>query len=61
MLTERRVDMTYNVEKKIDSHIDICVVRYESIYSRLKRLEQIVLLTGGSIIALLVGLVLKTH
>ena len=47
-------------EAKIDAHIDICVVRYEMINARLKRLEQIVLATAGFIIILLLGLVLKT-
>ena len=45
---------------KIDAHIDVCVVRYEMINARLKRLEHIVLATAGFIIVLLLGLVLKT-
>ena len=49
-----------SVEAKIDGHIDICVVRYEMINARLKRLEQIMICTTGFIIVLLLGLVLKT-
>lgn len=49
-----------SAESKIDSHIDICVVRYESIEARLKRLEQIMICTTGFIIVLLLGLVLRT-
>jgi uncharacterized protein YggT (Ycf19 family) len=46
-------------EGKIDAHIDICVVRYEMINARLKRLEHIVIATAGFIIILLLGLVLS--
>jgi uncharacterized protein YeeX (DUF496 family) len=54
------------VKNDIDTHIDICAVRYESIgkemravNARLKRLETILIGTAGSIILLLIGLVLK--
>jgi len=54
------------VKNVIDSHIDVCAVRYESIgvemrgvNARLKRLETILIGTAGSIILLLIGLVLK--
>jgi hypothetical protein len=54
------------VKSVIDSHIDVCAVRYESIgvemrgvNARLKRLETILIGTAGSIILLLIGLVLK--
>ena len=54
------------VEAKVDSHIDVCAVRYEgiatemrSVNARLKRIEQIFIATAGFIIALLLGLVLK--
>ena len=49
-----------SADTKIDSHIDICVIRYESIEARLKRLEQIMICTTGFIIMLLLGLVLKS-
>jgi hypothetical protein len=49
-----------SVEAKIDSHIDVCVVRYEMINAQIKRLEQIMICTTGFIIVLLLGLVLKT-
>jgi hypothetical protein len=54
------------VKGVIDTHIDVCAVRYESIgvemrgvNARLKRLETILIGTAGSIILLLIGLVLK--
>ena len=54
------------VKSDIDSHIDICAVRYESIEkemrgvnARLKRLETILISTAGAIVLLLIGLVLK--
>jgi hypothetical protein len=54
------------VDLKIDSHIDICSVRYEgieremrSVNARLKRLETIMIAGAGTIIVLLVNLLLK--
>jgi hypothetical protein len=54
------------VNAKIDSHIDICTVRYEGIEremrgvnARLKRLETIMIGGAGTIIILLVNLLLK--
>lgn len=47
-------------DAKIEAHIDICAIRYESIESRLKRLEHIMICTTGFIIMLLLGLVLKS-
>lgn len=55
-----------DVNAKIDSHIDICSVRYEGIEremrgvnARLKRLETILIGGAGSIIILLITLVVK--
>ena len=54
------------VDLKIDSHIDICSIRYEGIEremrgvnARLKRLETILISAGGAIILLLITLVVK--
>lgn len=54
------------VDAKINSHIDICSVRYEGIEremrgvnARLKRLETILIGGAGSIIILLITLVIK--
>ena len=54
------------VNAKIDSHIDICSIRYEGIEremrgvnARLKRLETILISAGGAIILLLITLVVK--
>jgi hypothetical protein len=54
------------VDHKIDSHIDVCAVRYESIEkemrgvnARIKRLEQIFITGAGAIIGLLVTIILK--
>lgn len=52
------------VESKIDSHIDVCAVRYEGIENqmrgvnaRLKRIEQIGITVGAAAIAMLLKLV----
>lgn len=54
------------VEAKVDSHIDVCAVRYDGIAeqmrginARLKRIEQMIMTVAGSVILLLVGLVVK--
>jgi len=54
------------MESKIDSHIDICAVRYEGIEkemrgvnARLKRLEGILIGGAGAIIGLLIHLITK--
>jgi len=54
------------VKSDIDSHIDICAVRYASIEkemrgvnARLKRLETILISSAGAIVLLLISLVLK--
>lgn len=53
------------VEAKINSHVDICAVRYEGIdiqmrgvNARLKRLEAILIGVAGAIIALLLKIAL---
>ena len=53
------------VEAKINSHVDICAVRYEGIdiqmrgvNARLKRLEAILIGAAGAIIALLLKIAL---
>ena len=52
------------VEAKVDTHIDVCAVRYEGIASemrsvnaRLKRIEQILISVSGALILFLAGLV----
>ena len=54
------------MESKIDSHIDICAVRYEGIEkemrgvnARLKRLEGILIGGAGAIIGLLIHLITR--
>ena len=54
------------VDAKINSHVDVCAVRYESIEkemngvnARLKRIEQILLGVAGTLILLLLHMVIK--
>ena len=54
------------VDAKINSHVDVCAVRYASIEkemrgsnARLKRIEQILLGVAGTLILLLLQMVLK--
>lgn len=47
------------VEARLMTHEEVCAVRYEGINARLKRLEQILMASAGTIIVLLVSLVVK--
>ena len=47
------------LEVTVTSHIDVCAVRYEAINARLKRLEQILMASAGTIIMLLFGIVVR--
>jgi hypothetical protein len=47
------------VEAKLMTHEAVCAERYAGINARLKRLEQILMASAGTIILLLIGLVAK--
>jgi len=44
---------------KLNTHEEVCAIRYAGINARLKRLEQILIGSAGSIIMLLLSIVLK--
>jgi hypothetical protein len=46
-------------EARLNSHEAVCVVRYDGINARLKRLEQILIGACGFIIVILLGIALK--
>lgn len=45
-------------EARLNTHEEICTLRYESICARLKRLESMGMTVAGTIILLLVGILL---
>jgi hypothetical protein len=45
-------------EARLNTHEEVCALRYESICARLKRLEGVGLTVAGAIIMLLVGILL---
>ena len=47
------------VEAKLMTHEAVCAERYAGINARLKRLEQILMASAGTIIVLLIGRVVK--
>lgn len=47
------------VEAKLMTHEAVCAERYAGINARLKRLEQILMASAGTIIVLLISLVAK--
>jgi len=48
-------------EARLNTHEEVCVLRYEGICSRLKRLENVGLSVAGAIIMLLVGILAKLN
>ena len=46
-------------EARLNTHEEVCALRYESICARLKRLEGIGITVAGAIIMLLIGIVLE--
>lgn len=45
-------------EARLNTHEEICTLRYESICARLKRLEGLGMTVAGTIIMLLIGILL---
>jgi hypothetical protein len=45
-------------EARLNTHEEVCALRYESICARLKRLEGVGLTAAGTIIMLLMGILL---
>ena len=48
-------------EARLNTHEEVCALRYEGICARLKRLEGVGLTAAGAIIMLLIGILLKVH
>jgi hypothetical protein len=48
-------------EARLNSHEAVCTLRYESLCARLKRLEQVLMVTAGFMISVLVTIAFKLH
>jgi len=48
-------------EARLNTHEEICALRYEGITARLKRLENVGMTVAGAIIMLLVSIMVKLH
>ena len=46
-------------EARLNTHEEVCAVRYEGICSRLKRLESVGITAAGAIIMLLLSIIMK--
>ena len=46
---------------RLDTHEAVCVLRYEGICARLKRLESVGLAGAGAIIMLLISIIMKMN
>lgn len=62
MQAEERNNMSpkaEEIEHRLETHEEVCALRYEAINARLKRLEGILMASAGAIILLLLSIVLK--
>lgn len=48
-------------EARLNTHEEVCALRYEGLCARLKRLEGIGIAVAGAIIMLLVGIIAKLN
>jgi hypothetical protein len=48
-------------EARLNTHEEVCALRYEGICARLKRLESVGITVAGAIIMLLVGILAKLN
>ena len=48
-------------EARLNSHEAVCTLRYESLCARLKRLEQVLMVSAGFIISVLVTIAFKMN
>jgi hypothetical protein len=48
-------------EARLNTHEEVCALRYDGICARLKRLEGIGLTVAGTIIMMLLGIILKMN
>jgi hypothetical protein len=52
------MDTIGHTEARLNTHEEICALRYESICARLKRLEGVGIAVAGTVILMLVGILL---
>jgi hypothetical protein len=48
-------------EARLNTHEEVCTIRYEGLCARLKRLESVGLTVAGTIIMMLLGIILKMN
>ena len=48
-------------EARLNTHEEVCALRYDGICARLKRLENVGIGVAGTIIMLLIGILLKVN
>lgn len=57
-MTVNTIDQT---EARLNTHEEICALRYDGICARLKRLENVGITVAGTIIMLLLGILIKMN
>lgn len=48
-------------EARLNTHEEVCTIRYEGLCARLKRIEGIGIASCGTIIVMLLGIILKMN
>lgn len=52
-------EMISKTEARMDSHEELCLLRYDAINARLKRIESILIGSAGFVIAALVAIAIR--
>lgn len=61
MLWPNDMNTIDQTEARLNTHEEICALRYDGICARLKRLENVGITVAGTIIMLLVGILIKMN
>jgi hypothetical protein len=57
----RHDEMIDKTEARLDTHEELCALRYDAINARLKRLESILIASAGFMITALAAIAFKLH
>ena len=55
------MDDVSRTQARLQTHEEVCLLRYDGLCARLKRLEGITMTVAGAIIMLLLGIILKLN
>lgn len=61
MIGDYQMPQMDKTEARLDTHEEVCKIRYEAINARLKRIEVTLMTTAGAIITGLAAIAVKIH